>query len=163
MSVDEINIRSLVMIDWLSSCSENSHLPYTKFEPNTSPALFCEKNYSVYSVGTLRSHQSLYLQIFLAHNITTNTKCYEKNNSTSHSTQPNPSHELEDATQHNPTQPMDGPNPWPSLLFWLRVANWRLEIIENASPSARCRLLIEGYNCTVVSRAWRDLYMPTFG
>ena len=28
--------------DWLSSCSENSHPLYTKFEPNTSPAFFCK-------------------------------------------------------------------------------------------------------------------------
>ena len=55
---------------------------------------------------TQRSHYSLYLQMFLAHNIITNTKCSEKNNSTSLSTQP------------NPTQPMDGPNPCPSL--WQR-------------------------------------------
>jgi len=32
----------------------------------------------VYTVGTLRSHYSRYLQIFLAHNIITNTKCSEK-------------------------------------------------------------------------------------
>ena len=31
------------------------------------------------------------------------------------STQPSPSHVLENATQPNPTQPMDGPNPCPSL------------------------------------------------
>jgi len=44
------------------------------------------------------------LQIFLANNIKliTNTKCSEKNNSTSHSTQPNTSHVLENATQPNP-------------------------------------------------------------
>jgi len=55
----------------------------------------------VYSVGTLRSHYSLYLLIFLAHNIITNTKRSEQNNSTSHSTQPNPSHVLE--MRPNPT------------------------------------------------------------
>ena len=46
-----------------------------------------------------------------------------KNNSTfsSHSTQPNPSHVLENVTQHNPTQPMDGPNPCPSLSWGITV------------------------------------------
>ena len=47
-TVDEINIRFPVVIDWLSSCSENSHPLHTKFEPNTSPAFFF--NYSVHSV-----------------------------------------------------------------------------------------------------------------
>ena len=56
----------------------------------------------MYSVGTLRSHYWRYLQIFLAHNIITNTKCSETNNSTSHSTQPT----LENATQPNAI------NPW---------------------------------------------------
>jgi len=42
MSVDEINIRFLVVIDLLSNCSENSHPLYTKFESNASLALFCK-------------------------------------------------------------------------------------------------------------------------
>jgi len=44
-------------------------------------------------VGTLRSHYSRYLQIFLAHNTITNTKCNEK---------------ITLLLIHNPTQP----NPW---------------------------------------------------
>jgi len=69
----------------------------------------------VYSVSTLRSHYSRYLQIFLAQNIITNTKCSEKYQYFSF----NPTH----STHHmcwkmrpNPTQPMDGPNPCPSLV-----------------------------------------------
>jgi len=64
--------------------------------------------YSVYSVGTLRLHYSRYLQIFLAHNTITSTKCNEKNNITSHSTRTNPSYVPENATKpsHGWTQPM---------------------------------------------------------
>jgi len=47
-------------------------------------------NYSMYSVGTLRSHYSRYLKIFLAHNTITNTKCNGK--ITVLLTQPCPTH-----------------------------------------------------------------------
>jgi len=92
--------------DWLSSCSENYHPLYTKFEPSISPAFFCKTTtactLSVHCVRIAR----VFLQIFLAHNIITNTKCSEKNNSASHSTHPNP-------TQPNPTHPNPTqPNPW---------------------------------------------------
>jgi len=54
--------------------------------------------------------------------------------STSHSTQPNPSHMLENATQPKPNQPMDGPNPCPSLCGILR----HVAVITQCT--ARCRI-----------------------
>jgi len=48
-----------------------------------------------------RSHYSRYLQIYFAHNIITNTKYSEKNNRTSHSTQPNSTHVHLWATVHH--------------------------------------------------------------
>jgi len=97
---------------WLSSCSENFHSLYTKFEPNTSPAVFCKPT-SVYSVGTLRSQYSRYLHIFFAHYIITNRKFNEK--VTVLLIQHNPTHHMCWKMRPNPTKPMDGPNPCPSL------------------------------------------------
>ena len=54
-----------------------------------------------------------HLQIFSAHNNITNTKCNEK--ITVLLIQPNPTHHMCWKMRPNPTQPMDGTNPCPSL------------------------------------------------
>jgi len=101
MSVDEIKIRFLVVIDWLSSCSKNSYPLYTKFEPNNSPAFFCKTTiacilcrYTAFALLALFAN-------FLSTNIITNTQCSEK--ITVLLIQPNPTHHMCWKMRLNPT------------------------------------------------------------
>ena len=70
-------------------------------------------------------HYSRYLQIFSAHNNITNTKCNEKISVL--------------LIQPNPTQPMDGPNPCPSLVasHLKHFAALPCEIFRNVFDSQR--------------------------